>query len=443
MANADQQSVTPEAARAAAESAVRRLQQYGHVAYFAGGCVRDQIMGAHPVDYDIATDATPDLVRKLFRPAHLVGQAFGVVRARVDFVWLEIATFRLEWDYADGRRPDRVEFTDAEHDAQRRDFTINGLFYDPVADRVIDYVDGQRDIARRLIRAIGVPGERFAEDYLRMLRAVRFAARLNFEIDPATAEAIKVNATSLSKICRERIGGEIELMFQRAGRARAARLIDELHLDAAALNGPSVDREPICLAALDDAAARPGAHHLAADYPAALAAWVIDRHMEPHRPADRVALIDALDRIKAVQIVRRWRGGLMLSNDQRDALREALQTLPRVVMWADLNTAQRKRLMARPDWERLRALLEAVLVLCPHSDFDHAAFVRETTALAAEGVAPTPLLTGDDLVAEGLEPGPMFKRVLEHVYDAQLAGSVTTRQEATELAKALAEGSKW
>ncbi|QNN24008.1 CCA tRNA nucleotidyltransferase [Planctomycetales bacterium ZRK34] len=429
MGNDDQQPIEPQRARAAAEAAVRRLQQQGHVAYFAGGCVRDQIMGAQPVDYDIATDAPPDVVRGLFKPAHLVGQAFGVVRVRVDGVWLEVATFRLEWGYADGRRPDHVEFTDAEHDAQRRDFTINGLFYDPVADRVIDYVDGQRDIERRVIRAIGVPGERFAEDYLRMLRAARFAARLNFEIDPATAEAIKVNASKLGQISRERIGAELQLMFEREGRAHAARWIDELHLDAPSLNGQSVDREPICLTALDEAA----------DYPAALAAWVIDRHMDPHRPADRVALVDALDRIKVVQIARRWRGALMLSNDQRDGLQEALLTLPRMVMWADLNTAQRKRLMAREDWARLSALLKAVLTLCPHGDFDMAGFDRDTAALAAEGVAPTPLITGDDLVAAGLSPGPMFKQILDHVYDAQLTGSVDTFDQAMQLAKALAE----
>jgi len=420
---------TPQQARDAATECVRRLQHAGHIAYFAGGCVRDELMDNHPVDYDIATDATPDKVKDLFQPAHLVGQAFGVVRVRVDHVWLEVATFRLEWGYQDGRRPDHVEYTDAEHDAQRRDFTINGLFYDPIADQVIDYVDGQRDIERRMIRAIGVPAERFAEDYLRMLRAVRFAARLNFEIDPATAEAIKENAPKLTEISRERIGAEIQLMFTRPGRARAARLIDELHLDAAALAGPTVDHEPICLDALSDEA----------DYPAALAAWLIDRHMEPHRPTDHVALIDALDRIKVVQIVRRWRRMLMLSNEDRDALRDALLTLPRVVMWSDLNIAQRKRLLAREDWPRLRQLLDAVLVLCPHSDFDREAFAKDVEALFADGVAPTPLISGDDLIVEGLRPGPMFKHVLDHVYDAQLSGEIHTREQAVALAKRMAE----
>ncbi|MBI1370143.1 MAG: CCA tRNA nucleotidyltransferase [Planctomycetes bacterium] len=415
--------------RSAAQRAVQVLQWEGHAAYFAGGCVRDQLMGHDPSDYDVATDAPPEKVLKLFQTARLVGQAFGVVMVKVNHCWIEVATFRSESGYSDGRRPDAVEFTDEKTDAQRRDFTINGLFFDPVADRVIDYVDGQHDIERRLIRAIGLPAERFAEDYLRMLRAVRFAARFNFEIDPATAEAIKLNAPNLAKISRERIGAEVQMMFEHPGRTHAARLIDELHLDQPTLNGRTVDREPICLSLLDEWA----------DFPTALAAWLIDRNLEPHRPNGLVEMIDALDRIKVVQIVRRWRNALMLSNEVRDALSELLLNLPRVLMWFDLNVAQSKRLLARDDWPRLHRLMKAAIGLCTEPAFEMDKFEAQMAAYQAAGVAPTPLLSGDDLIAEGMTPGPIFKQILDRVYDAQLSGAIATGEEAMTMAKSLAK----
>ena len=186
----------------AAEQVVRRLQQAGYTAYFAGGCVRDMRLGIEPVDYDVATEARPPQVVELFRHSRLVGEAFGVVLVRLMGCDVEVATFR------DGRRPDHVDFSDARHDAHRRDFTVNGMFYDPLADRLIDYVGGQEDLRRRVIRCIGEPAQRFDEDYLRMLRAVRFAARLGWPIDPATAQAIADHAPRLARISRERIGME-------------------------------------------------------------------------------------------------------------------------------------------------------------------------------------------------------------------------------------------
>src|SRR5689334_8290213 len=211
---------TPQQKHAAAEKIVRKLRERGHVAYFAGGCVRDQIMGREPSDFDVATDAPPGEVTKLFRRAKLVGQAFGVVRVGVDRAWIEVATFRREWGYADHRHPDHVQYTDAEHDARRRDFTINGLFYDPIDHRVIDFVEGQADIDRKVLRAIGEPRHRFEEDYLRMLRAVRFAARLGFTLDGPTADAIREFAPKLRGISRERIGQEVQLMLEHPARAR-------------------------------------------------------------------------------------------------------------------------------------------------------------------------------------------------------------------------------
>lgn len=424
-----QPSDQPDAVRArrAAEKIVQVLREASFTAYFAGGCVRDQIMGRPPSDYDVATDAPPQRVLELFRVAHYVGEAFGVVMVRISGVWVEVATFRTDVGYTDGRHPDRVVFTDARHDAQRRDFTINGLFYDPVEGRVIDYVGGQRDIEQRVIRAIGEPERRFAEDYLRMLRAVRFAARLHFEIEPATAEAIRHHASKLTSISRERIGGEVQMMLVSPSRGRAAHLMAELRLDAPVLSGDHVEREPIALARLDEQAT----------YPTALAAWMVDRLLDPHRPADLAQLTAALEKLKVVQTVRRWRTALVLSNDDRDRLAAIGQSLPAIARWKSLSVAGRKRLMASPQWDELVAAWRAVCGLMIDGDFDWGAFDAETRRLHDEGVAPPPLITGDDLLAAGFKAGPAFKRVLDTVYDAQLEQRVTEKDEAMNLARGL------
>ena len=175
---------------------VEELRAGGHVAYFAGGCVRDMLLGLEPKDFDVATDAPPERVRKLFRNSQAVGAAFGVILVRTGGSSVEVATFRSDGAYLDGRHPEHVRFTTAEEDARRRDFTINGLFFDPISGDVIDYVGGREDLAARWIRAIGEPGARFAEDHLRMLRAIRFAARFDFAIEANTAAAICSGSTS-------------------------------------------------------------------------------------------------------------------------------------------------------------------------------------------------------------------------------------------------------
>lgn len=428
---------TPRRKHAAAEKIVRTLQDRGHLAYLAGGCVRDMIMGREPSDYDVATDAPPRRVVELFRRAKLVGQAFGVVRVCVEGEWVEVATFRTESGYADHRHPDHVEYSDAEHDAQRRDFTINGLFYDPVADRVIDYVGGRADIERRVLRAIGEPRQRFEEDYLRLLRAVRFAARLSFEIEPATAAAIRELAPRLGLISRERIGQEVQMMLEHPARAAAAQLTQQLHLDASVLDEPLRDeptsqRDPIALASLQEPV----------EYPVALAAWAIDRHLDPHRPGTPAELTEALERMKPVALVRRWREALTLSNEHRDALHELFKGLTQAVRWPQLDTAQRKRLLARPDWPGVRQLLGATSHLLTREPLDLETLDREATILQAQGVAPSPLITGDDLIAAGFAPGPIFQPILEKVYDAQLSGVIHTHGDALDLARSIASAKK-
>jgi len=451
-------------ARHAAVEVVRVLRGAGHVAYFAGGCVRDRLLGKWPADYDVATDAKPDRVRELFRRSRFVGEAFGVVLVssvghvqpadwageqrptRKDGHWIhqvEVATFRTEWGYADGRRPTGVEFGDAEHDARRRDFTINGLFEDPLstsdAARIIDYVGGQHDLYARVLRAIGDPDERFGEDFLRMLRAVRFAARLGFRIDRPTALAIRKHAPSLSRISRERIGQEVEAMLTGPRPLRCVRLMQRLALD-----GPVLE-EPAKPAALRTVAATVRLHRAEpVAYPAMLAAWMIDRHLvaEPPGPDElasrvRTRLRDALVGFAGATVgasLPRWRRALCLPNDQREALRHTLTLLPQAFDWDDLPVARRKRLLARREWPLVWVVVRSLRWWHGVAGVI-ARLERDAAALFAEGVAPAPLLTGDDLVAMGMRPGPHLGRLLETLYDAQLEGRVVDAGDAAELAR--------
>ncbi|MEM7625630.1 MAG: CCA tRNA nucleotidyltransferase [Planctomycetota bacterium] len=407
--------------RDAAIQIIRRLREHGHIAYLAGGCVRDRLLGREPKDHDVATDATPDVVQKLFRRSQPVGEAFGVVlvyperrdRGAKNSGGVEVATFRTEGVYSDGRRPDDVHFSDAEHDAQRRDFTVNGLFEDPLHNRspnphadhdgVIDYVGGRADLQNHTLRAIGNPARRFAEDYLRMLRAVRFTARLGFKLDPATADAVRANAASLDQIARERIGDEVRATLTGPSPHLAARLLQQLRLDAPTLREAAQD--PM-LPTLERLA-------LDAGYPAALAAWMFDRHADavgPPQPAD----------------VARWRSALCLTNDETETLGRVLRHVRSAGEWPALGVTPRKRLLAARDWDAALAVLRAL---------GRAESIEaDTPALHDDGVglAPAPLIDGGDLIRLGLEPGPAFKTLLDDAYDLQLEGRFTTRDQALD-----------
>ncbi len=441
-------NVYESSARQAAVAVVRILREAGHQAYFAGGCVRDALLGKAPQDYDIATDARPDRVRELFRRSRYVGEAFGVVlvskpgdradhhhdhpRLR-DGRWvhtIEVATFRTEWGYADGRRPTGVDFCDAENDARRRDFTINGLFEDPLAGadeaRIIDHVGGRRDLQAGVIRAIGDPDERFGEDYLRLLRAVRFAARLDFQLDRATARAMRRHAADLVKISRERIGQEVLAMMTGPRPARCIRLMQRLGLDGAVLS-EAPQRWPLPTVVAAGRIARQerlGAMTL-------LAAWIIDRHLHDLAP-DHVTLEVFMTHTLG-PLLSRWRGALCLSNDQRDRLKQTLLALPEALHWPSLRVARRKRLLARSTWPATWALLRSV-----RTKEGMVAVVRQierdAPSLLGEGVAPIPLVMGDDLVAMGIVPGPQLGRLLESLYDHQLENIAATREKLLKLA---------
>ncbi len=436
---------------------VRTLQAQGHVAYLAGGCVRDRMLGLVPKDHDVATDATPERVRQLFPRSQAVGAAFGVVLVYTGkgehLIATEVATFRKDAAYTDGRRPDAVTFTDAPTDAQRRDFTVNGLFelpggeglrglgdeglreegerskdamqlsrdhalgssasLSPLAPQplgpllhpfpdgslVLDYVGGLRDLELRLLRAIGDPDERFGEDYLRMLRAVRFAARLGFAIEDRTAKAIRNAARYLGQISRERIGAEVMAMLTGPTPALAAALLQRLRLDGPTLNEEHVDAALPTLEALRGTMLDVG-------YAAHLACWMLDRQGPD-------AALPTLERS-----VQRWRKALSLSNEHSATLTRILQQRVLAHSWSGSSIAQRKRLLASTDFDQTRAVLGA---LREAQEIDAQAEVLANDGI---GVAPAPLLTGNDLIAHGLHPGPRFKQLLDAVYDAQLEGAV-------------------
>ena len=394
--------------RTTAVDIVRALTEAGHVAYFAGGCVRDCLMGHSPDDYDIATDARPEAVGQLFHNAYYVGESFGVMLIRRRGHMIHVATFRADGVYSDGRHPDSVVYTDAEHDAARRDFTINGLFENPLTGDIIDHVGGKTDLDARVIRAIGSPQARLREDALRMLRAVRFAARFKFTIDKATADAIRSMAGDLRGVSRERIGDELKRMLSNPNRARAATELQSLGLDQAVLDGARCTAAPTRLGGLP----------ADAPYPTALAAWLLDRG----EPGDELPVDRAL----------RWSRALLLSNTDQHALCRTLQIHATLCGdWSSLGIAAQKRLAAQPEFEQALTILQA-------TDREASAVVRDRRGkLAMTGLAPTPLITGDDLIGLGLEPGPIFRDLLDAIYDAQLEGGLESRDAALALAKAI------
>ena len=404
-----------------ATKVVGRLRDAGHVAYFAGGCVRDELLNLHPQDYDIATSATPDEVRPLFKRVNEVGVSFGVMLVREegpDGATIEVATFREESGYSDNRRPDEVRCSDAKADAQRRDYTVNALFLDPLdtsereGGSVIDFVGGLDDLAHRRIRAVGDPDARLAEDHLRALRAARLAARLGFTIEPRTAEAIARHSTELAGVSRERIGDELRRMLTHPSRAAAVDLLERLRLDGPALDTSNDHRPRPSVAGLADIA----------PFACALAAWEIDRAHAGPTGFDQSVLEHALG-----DGPNRLRAALCLSNDERGDFVSILRLVSAIADdWTAHAVATRKRLASRPRFA------DALAIVAARDSSLAARALADVAALAAtpSGLAPTPLITGDDLAALGRTPGPGFKAALDAAYDAQLEDRATTKAQA-------------
>jgi poly(A) polymerase len=430
---------------AAATSVVARLQASGHAAYFAGGSVRDRLLGRECKDIDIATSATPDEVMKLF-PRHtgLEGKCFGVVRVLVEEFTLEVATFRADGDYSDGRRPDSVRFTTAEEDAQRRDFTVNGMFFNPLTEEVIDYVQGQRDLAAKTIRAIGKAEDRFREDKLRLLRAVRFATVLNFEIESETWSALQRLAPEIAQIAVERIREELDKIWTSGNPARGLALLDTSGLlafilpEVARLHG--VEQPPqfhpegdvfkhtrLMLSHLDHA-------------PLELALGVLfhDIGKQP------TYFVDETGRIRfnehetvGARMTERLMQRLRYSNDQIQTVTTMVAMHMQFKDAPKMRVSTLKRMMARPTFPTELELHRIDCLGC-HADLSIYQFLKEKVeAFGTEAIKPKPFVNGHDLMKLGVPGGRRVGQMLEQLYDAQLEGRVTSREEALELIKEL------
>lgn len=417
-----------QAAREFALEVVVRLREAGFQSLWAGGCVRDQLLGKTPKDYDVATDATPDQVRDVFgrRRTIPVGASFGVITVvgQSNQGHIEVATFRRDAAYSDGRHPDSVSFSTAEEDALRRDFTINGLFYDPIADQVIDYVGGQDDLQRGIVRAIRDPAERIAEDKLRMLRGVRFAATFAFELESNTRDAIRQFADSIVVVSAERVAQELRRMLVDSHRARAVRMLAETRLLEQVL--PEANR----FFKFEDGTDLPDDER-----------WrqtlsVLDELREPTFALALAALLrDVLPSERSIDeavldVSGRWR----LSNHEGKTAAWLLQHEPIVRRAAEFPWPRVQRILVHQSANELIELCRATVVAGNESDAG-LRFCQQKLALPATELNPPPLVTGNDLKRAGLKPGPRFRELLESIRDAQLDGRVTTKEEALAFAE--------
>jgi poly(A) polymerase len=406
----------PALARQFAIDVVEKLRAAGHQALWAGGCVRDQLLGKTPKDYDVATDAEPERIRDIFgrKRTLAIGAAFGVITVLgpKDAGQIEVATFRRDLGYSDGRRPDAVAFTSAEEDAKRRDFTINGIFFDPVAGQYHDFVGGQDDLQKRLIRAIGDPHERFAEDKLRMLRAVRFAANFDFEIDPSTLEAVRQRAPDIRTVSAERITAEMRRMLLHESRVRAI-----LELSACGLLREILPEVP-AVARTDSLAWDRTVRILgtleAPSFAIALAALL--REVHAHRGAAATK-----------EVLTRWK----LPNEDRDGALRLLHDEPLIRTAESRSWPEIQRVLIGP---RVRELIDfSIAVAMALADgLSGVVFCGQKLDLPPAALNPPPLITGEELKQLGIELGPAYKEILESVRDEQLEGRVGSLEEAIE-----------
>ena len=428
--------------RALVTGIVRRLREAGHQAYLAGGCVRDQLLGRRPLDFDVATSAPPEAVQRLFPRTAPVGAEFGVILVVEKGRPFEVATFRSDDAYVDGRRPSQVHFGSAEDDAQRRDFTINALFLDPLSGEVVDFVGGREDLAAGTIRAIGDARSRIAEDRLRMLRAVRLAARLGFTLEPATQAAIAASATTITDIAAERIGDEIVKILTEGAARRgfellaATGLLEPILPEVARMRGvaqgpeyhPEGDVFTHTLLLLDQLSAG-GAETLA------LGALL-------HDVAKPVCVGEHQGRITfyghppvgagmAIVICQRLRRSRATWERVDYLVRNHL----RLVQAPEMRLSTLKRMLREEGFDELLALAR-MDALASNRDLRYVGFCeRRRAELARDEMRPPRLLAGDDLIALGYPPGPLFGQILSALEEAQLEDQVHTREDAERFVK--------
>jgi tRNA nucleotidyltransferase/poly(A) polymerase len=426
----------------AALQVVSHLVKNGFTALFAGGCVRDRILfGESCGDIDIATNATPQTVSELFAHTIGVGAQFGVVIVVQGGFPFEVATFRSDVGVGDGRHPGRVVFTDARQDALRRDFTINGMFYDPLSNTVADYVEGRRDLESGVIRAIGDPCERFREDYLRLLRAIRFAARFSFIIHEQTWAAIKDAAASITQISSERIFGELDRMIRQPHPDCALTLLAESGLLKAVLPelhaNIGVEQPPEFHPEGDVFTHTVKALGLMARDPSSTLAWSVLLHdigkKSTMRRLDRLRFNghDQVGAHMAKGVLKR----LHASGDLIESVGACIENHMHFMNVTSMRLATLKRLLSRPTiLDEIE--LHRVDCLASHGNVDNVTFIeKRLEGFARERIKPSPLLRGSDLIRLGMTPGPLFSTILREVYDLQLDEKITTRDEAIEVVK--------
>jgi len=379
---------------------IRKLRDANHEAYLVGGCVRDMVMGIEPADYDIATNALPEQIMKLFPRTEGIGVQFGVVLVIHHGHPFEVATFRSDDAYVDGRRPTGVVFTDARTDVLRRDFTINGLLFDPIAKTIHDYVDGQKDIEAKIVRAIGDPVRRFSEDKLRILRAIRFGARLGYSIETETWNAVRAMAPQIHQVSVERIQGEIGRILTEGQARYGVELLHDSGLLAEIL--PEVNWNGHlagCLGLLRRGESTD------------LAAAVL-LHEVPAADVQRI-----MERLKFSRAEITHATGLVSHIAQFRAIRM-------------MNTSELKRFFRLPRFGDHLAM-EHICKTATGGDLDDYNYaVRKYEGWTREDISPAPLISGEDLIELGLAPGPLFKSILTRVEDEQLEGRLRDRAEA-------------
>ena len=420
---------------------VQRLRQEGYEAYLAGGCVRDMLLGKTPQDYDITTNARPAQIQKIFAETIPVGAQFGVMLVLIDGQPFEVASFRFDGPYLDGRHPSQVRYGSLEEDIQRRDFTINGMIYDPAADRVIDLVDGKRDLERRCVRAIGKPIDRFAEDRLRMIRAVRFAAGLKFDIDPPTFAAIEQLAATITQISWERIGDEMTRILTEGGARRGFELLDQSGLLAVLL--PEV-------VAMKGTAQSPDYHpegdvfahtllllsHLQSPSETLAYGCLLHDIAKPvciRQEANRITFYGHTEQGAAMAevILKRLKRGRAVWERVAYLVRNHL----RHVQAPQMRLSTLKRFLREDGIDELLELVR-IDALSSNGDLQYYRFCKERLAeLNNDEIRPAPLVRGTDLIQLGFKPGPLFAEILRQVEDAQLGAELTSREQALEWVK--------
>ncbi len=387
--------------RQAAIKIVRSLRHNGYQALLAGGCVRDMLLGRVANDYDVATDAAPQEVTKLFRRTLKVGAKFGVVIVLLEGRKVEVATFRTETGYADGRHPTAVKFADAREDAGRRDFTINGMFYDPIEQKVIDYVDGQADLKKRIVRTIGNAEQRFGEDFLRMLRAVRFATQLGFAIEPKTYSAICAGANNITKISGERIAVELEATLVSPNRSIGTTLLFETGLAGTIFPGFTNEDTKFGIKVLAQLRKK-------VDFALVLASFFAGCETE-----------FALEKCKVLKHSRSLSKQMKFLLSNRGRLLDEQMSL-----------AQLKMILAEPYFRDLYELQRAIQKAADEGLVPLIKLKRRIKALRDVELKPKPLLDGHELIRLGAVPGPSLGQLAEEMYIAQLEGLLQTKSQA-------------